>query len=60
MITDKKNGIVVKRTSKDIYLGVKYLLDNSSECIRIAQNAVNGGSSNQKIMQEIENCFEQC
>ena len=58
MIADKENGIVVERNSDDIYRGVKYLLDNPDELIRIAQTLVNGLSNNQQIMQEIEKCFE--
>lgn len=58
MITDKENGIVVERNSEDIYQGVKYLLDNPEECVRIARTPVNGLSNNQQIMQEIEKCFE--
>ena len=54
MITDKKNGVVVERASEDIYRGVKYLLDNPSECNRIAQTPVNGLSNNQQIIKEIE------
>lgn len=58
MLTDKKSGIVVKRTSEDIYRGVKYLLDNPAECERIARTPVNGNSNNKEVMQEIEMCFE--
>lgn len=58
MITDKENGIVVQRNSEDIYLGVKYLLDNPDERERIAQTPVNGLSNNKQIMEEIEKCFE--
>ena len=58
MITDKKNGVVVERNSEDIYVAVKYLLDNQEECEKIAQTPVNGLSNNRQIMQEIEKCFE--
>jgi glycosyltransferase involved in cell wall biosynthesis len=58
MITDKENGVVIARNSEDIYQGVKYLLDNPEECVRIARTPVNGLSNNQQIMQEIEKCFE--
>ena len=58
MITDKENGIVVERSSENIYRGVKYLLDNPIECVSIAQTPVKGLSNNQQIMQEIQKCFE--
>lgn len=58
MITDKENGIVVERSSENVYRGVKYLLDNPIECVSIAQTPVKGLSNNQQIMQEIQKCFE--
>lgn len=58
MITDKENGIVVERNSDDIYLGVKYLLDNPNECASMAKNPVKGISTNKEVMQEIEKYFE--
>ena len=57
MITDKENGIVVERSSENVYRGVKYLLDNPQECAKMAQTPVKGLANNQEIMQEIENCF---
>lgn len=58
MITDKKNGVIIRRTTDDIYQGVKYLLDNPSDRARIAKTAVNGLSDNAEIIREIEKCFE--
>lgn len=58
MIEHKENGVVVERNSEDIYRGVKYLLDNPTECERMAQTPVKGLSNNQQIIQEIEKCFE--
>lgn len=58
MITDKKNGVVVERNVEDIYLGLKYLLDNPDERACIAETPVNGLANNRQIMQEIEKCFE--
>ncbi len=58
MITDMKNGVIVKRTSDEIYRGVKYLLDNPEDRLRIGQTAVKGPSNNQQIIEEIEKCFE--
>ena len=57
MIEHKENGVVVERNSEDIYCGVKYLLDNPTECERMAQTPVKGLSNNQQIMEEIEKLF---
>ncbi len=58
MIEDMQNGVVVKRKSDDIYRGVKFLLDNPEDRLRIGQVAVKGPSNNQQIIEEIEKCFE--
>lgn len=58
MITDGKNGVVIQRTSEDIYRGVKYLLDDIDARARIAATPVNGLSNNGQIIKEIEKCFE--
>lgn len=58
MISDMENGVVVKRNSEDIYRGVKYLLDNPEDRLRIGQAAVKGPENNKQIIEEIEKCFE--
>lgn len=58
MITDTENGVIVKRNSEDIYRGVKYLLDNPEDRLRIGQATVNGPANNKQIIEEIEKYFE--
>ena len=57
MIADKKNGIIIERTSDDIYRGVKYLLDYPQEREKMAKTPVTGAATNQQIMQEVEKLF---
>lgn len=57
MIENYVNGIIVDRTVKDIYSGVKELVSNSVLRENLAKERVLGQSDNSQIMQEIEVLF---